>query len=211
MTPKKDYYKLNAKKIITAFEKRGMEGYYCETKEEAIKKALELMKKGSKISWGGSMTLEEIGLLELLRKEDYSLLDRSTAKNNDETTEIYHKAFSADYYLMSSNAITMDGKLVNIDGTGNRVAALIYGPNNVIVIAGMNKVTPDEDSALKRARNQAAPMNTIRLNKKTPCVSVGSCKDCLSPDSICCNIVVTRMSKFPNRIKVILVGEELGY
>ena len=123
MTPKKDYYRINAHKIIAAFEKRNMEGYYCETKEEAVKKALELMEKGSTISWGGSMTLEEMGLLDALRKEDYTLLDRSTAKNNDETTEIYHKAFAADYYLMSSNAITMDGKLINIDGTGNRVAA----------------------------------------------------------------------------------------
>lgn len=211
MTSKQEFYKVAANKIISAFEKRSIEGYYCENKEEAVNKAIELMQEGSVISWGGSMTLEEIGLLEELKKGHYTLLDRSTAKNYDETTEIYHKAFAADYYLMSSNAITMDGKLVNIDGTGNRVASLIYGPKNVIVIAGMNKIVSDEDSALKRARNYAAPINTVRLNKKTPCANAGSCKDCLSPDTICCNIVVTRMSKFPKRIKVILVGEELGY
>ncbi|HHW66960.1 MAG: hypothetical protein PWP07_2732 [Epulopiscium sp.] len=211
MAPKNDYYRINARKILAAFEKRSIEGYYCETKEEAVKKALELMEKGSTVSWGGSMTLEEIGLLDVLRKENYSLLDRSTAKNNEELTEIFHKAFSADYYLMSSNAITMDGELINIDGTGNRAAALIYGPKNVIIIAGMNKVTPDEESAILRARNVAAPINALRLSKKTSCTSVGSCKDCLTPDCICCNIVVTRMSKVPNRIKVILVGEDLGY
>lgn len=211
MAPKKDFYKINVQKLLSAFEKRYIEGYYCETKEEALKKALELIEKDSTVSWGGSMTLDEIGLLDALRKGDYSLLDRGTAKNNDELNEIFHKAFSADYYFMSSNAITLDGKLVNIDGTGNRVAALIYGPKNVIIIAGMNKVVPDEESAIKRARNIAAPINAIRLSKQTSCTSVGSCKDCLLPDSICSHIVVTRISKVPNRIKVILVGEDLGY
>ena len=117
----------------------------------------------------------------------------------------------ADYFLMSTNAITMDGELVNIDGRSNRVSCLCWGPQNVIIIAGMNKVALDVESALKRVRNFAAPPNAVRLNKNTPCAQTGKCADCYSPDCICSQIVITRRSSTPNRIKVILVGEELGY
>ncbi|WP_058486144.1 lactate utilization protein [Defluviitalea phaphyphila] len=211
MTPKQKVFEMQAKELISAFKKRQMEAYYCNTKEEALNKALELIKEGSVVSWGGSMTLNEIGLLEELKKGNYKLLDRSTAKTPEELNEIFYKAYTADYYLMSSNAITMDGKLINIDGRGNRISALIHGPKNVIIVAGMNKVMPDEDSALKRARNYASPINANRFNIQTPCTNTGRCHDCLSPDTVCCNILVTRMSKIPNRIKVILVGEELGF
>ncbi|NLK20526.1 MAG: lactate utilization protein [Epulopiscium sp.] len=216
MTPKQEFYKLTAKKVLLGFEKRQIEGYYCENYSDAVKKALSLMDKDSSISWGGSETLKEIGLLEALKDgensiHNYTLLDRDLAKSPKEVEDIYHKALSCDYYLMSSNAITLDGKLVNIDGNGNRIAALIYGPKNVIVIAGMNKIAPDLDAALTRVRSFASPINSIRLNKGTPCSSKGNCHNCLSPDSICCQILVTRMSRNPNRIKVILVGEELGY
>jgi L-lactate utilization protein LutB len=211
MTPRKEYYENTSKTLIKQFEKRRIEAYYCDDKEQAKRKILELIADGSTVSWGGAMTLREIDLFDSLKNGNYNLLDRSTASTSEEVAEIYHKALSSDYYLMSSNAITLDGKLVNIDGNGNRVDALIYGPRNVIVVAGMNKVVLDEDAALKRVRNEASPINTVRLNMKTPCSITGKCADCLSDDCICCQTVITRMSRVPNRIKVILVGEELGY
>lgn len=139
------------------------------------------------------------------------LLDRDTVKSDEEKRMVHYETFNCDYYLMSSNAITQDGKLVNIDGNGNRIAALIYGPANVIIIAGMNKITADEDSAIKRIRNYTAPLNSLRLSKYTPCTRTGSCEECLSDDCICCQVLVTRKSSHKKRIKVILVGEELGF
>lgn len=211
MEAKKKYYQVNAQQLIKNFQKRSIEGYYCPTAEEAVEKAVQLIEEGSKISWGGSKTLADIGLLEKLKESKLDLLDRSTANNSDEKAAIYYKALDCDYYLMSSNAITQDGKLINIDGNGNRIAALIYGPKNVIIIAGMNKVTKDEESAIKRIRNYAAPTNAIRLEQETPCTKTGSCHECLVEDCICCQILITRKSNKNNRIKVILVGEELGF
>ncbi|NLM97574.1 MAG: lactate utilization protein [Halanaerobiaceae bacterium] len=207
----KKYYQIKAERLIRNFERRGIEAYYCPDAGKAVEKVLDLIPGNASVSWGGSMTLKQIGLLDKLREKDLKLLDRDTAKTDDEKRKIQHEAFNCDYYLMSSNAITEDGKLVNIDGNGNRIAALIYGPANVIVIAGMNKVTADEDSAIKRIRTYAAPMNAIRLNKNTPCTRTGSCQDCLSDDCICSQILVTRKSNYKKRIKVILVGEELGF
>lgn len=209
MTPKKEYYRLLAQKIIKNLEKRNMEGYYADTAEEAVNTALSLMKEGSSVTWGGSMTLEEIGLKNKLEK--YTVYDRAKASSPEEVQKIYRKAFSCDNFLMSTNAITVDGELLNIDGTGNRVAALIYGPENVIVIAGMNKVTDNIESAYKRARSDASVPNAIRLDMNTPCKATGLCHDCTSPDCICCQVVVTRYSRIKGRIKVIMVGESLGY
>jgi len=211
MGPKEKYYQINAQQVIENFKKRNIEGYYCSTAEEAVEKAVELIKENSTVSWGGSTTLQEIGLLEKLKEFNLELLDRSTANNPEEKSEIYYKALNCDYYFMSSNAITQDGKLINIDGNGNRIAALIYGPKNVIIIAGMNKVTKDEESAMKRVRNYASPTNAIRLEQETPCTKTGKCHQCLVDDCICCQILVTRKSNKDNRIKVILVGEELGF
>lgn len=211
MEPKQKYYQVSAEQLIKNLENRNMEGYYCPTAKEAVEKALTLIDDGSSVSWGGSMTLQEIGLLEKLKDKNLSLLDRSTATDDEEKAEIYYRALNCDYYLMSSNAITQDGKLVNIDGNGNRIAALIYGPRNVIIIAGMNKVTKDEESAMKRIRNHASPTNAIRLEQETPCTKTGKCHECLVDDCICCQVLVTRKSRHDNRIKVILVGEELGY
>lgn len=211
MTPRQKYYENTSKTLIKAFEKRSIEAHYCSTSAGAKEMVLSLMKEGSTVSWGGSMTLHDMSLFEALEKGDYKLLDRSKAKDPGEADMIYHQALSADYYLMSSNAITLDGKLVNIDGNGNRLAALIYGPTHVIVVAGMNKVVLDEEAALKRVRNEASPINTVRLNKNTPCAHTGTCADCLSDDCICCQTVITRKSRVPGRIKVILVGESLGY
>ncbi len=211
MSPKKVYYENLADTIIEKFNKRGIEGYYCHNAEEALLTAKRFLTPGCSISWGGSQTIKEIGLLDALDEADYILYDRDTAKTPEERSLMYSKTVTADYYFMSSNAITMDGQLVNVDGFGNRVACLITGPKNVIVIAGMNKVAVDVDAAIDRARNMAAPPNTVRLNKKTPCAETGKCANCLSEDCICSHIVVTRRSGIPGRIKVILVGEELGY
>lgn len=212
MEPKQIHYGKQAATIIKNLEKRRMEGYYCATAAEAKEKALSLIGAGSSVSFGGSMTLEECGVLDVLRKrEDIKLYDRDRAKTPDEVGVIYRQAFSADTFLMSTNAITLDGELINIDGRGNRVAALIFGPAQVIVIAGMNKVTTDETAGIARVRNMASPANCIRLNKNTPCSVTGRCGDCYGEESICSQLVVTRRSSEEGRIKVILVGEELGY
>ena len=206
-----EHYKITAEKMIKNMKLRNMEAYYVDNKTLAVQKILSLIEDGSSISWGGSMTLEEINLFEhLMANKSYQLLDRSKAAPEQIST-LYHAALSCDYYLMSSNAITLDGKLINIDGTGNRVAALIYGPKNVIIVVGMNKVAANEQEALNRMKNTACPLNALRLNKNTPCTKTGSCNDCLSADCICMQTVITRNSRDKGRIKVILVGESLGY
>ena len=211
MNFKKEYYKNLANTVLKGFEKRFMEGYYCDSSEEAKKLALSLVSEGSTVSFGGSVTLDETGVLtELRAREDITLFDRATATTPEENKKIMHEALSCDYYFMSSNAITHDGELVNIDGNGNRVAALIYGPENVIVIAGMNKIVKDVEEGISRTRNVAAPPNCVRLNKNTPCATNGVCGNCLA-DTICDQIVITRASRMPKRLKVILVGEELGF
>ncbi len=209
--PKRKYYENIANTIIKNMKKRQIEGYYCPDKQSALKKALELIPKGASIGWGGSITLSETGLMDAIQNGDYKIIDRDKATSLEEQRKIYGEICMSDIFLMSTNAITLDGELINIDGRGNRVAFLCYGPQNVIILAGMNKVVTDIDSGFKRVRNIASPPNTIRLNKKTPCSVTGKCEDCYSPDCICGQFVVTRRSGVPNRIKVILIGEELGY
>lgn len=211
MSAKKTYYENLSDTIIERLNKRGIEGYYCEDKEDALIMAKRFLTPGCSISWGGSETLNEIGLFDDLKASDYILYDRHAAKTPDESTLMYSKIVTSDYYFMSSNAITLDGQLVNIDGKGNRVACLIAGPKNVIIIAGMNKIVTNVETGIERVRNMASPPNNIRLGNKTPCAGLGRCTNCLVDDCICCQIVITRKSKIPGRIKVILVGEELGY
>jgi L-lactate utilization protein LutB len=211
MSPKKVYYENLADSIIEKFNKRGIEGYYCQNAEDAIITAKRFLTPDCSISWGGSQTLIEIGLLDDLKNSDYIIYDRDTARTPEEKSAMYSKIVTADYYFMSSNAITLDGQLVNIDGMGNRVACLIAGPKNVIIIAGMNKIVTDVTTGIERVRNMASPPNALRLGYKTPCAELGKCTNCLIDDCICCEIVITRKSKIPGRIKVILVGEELGY
>lgn len=208
---KKIAYAKQAEGIIKGLAKRNMEGFYCATKEEAVEKVKELVEKGSSVTWGGSVTLSESGVMELLKNGDYDVLDRSTAKTPKEQRALYQKSVGADYFFMSTNAITLDGELVNIDGNGNRVACLIHGPKYVIVIAGVNKIVPDIESAVPRIRNVSSPANAARLHPNTPCEMTGMCGDCQSPGGMCCEIVVTRRSRHEGRIKVILVGEELGF
>lgn len=212
MSHKQTYNETLAKTIIKNLAKRRMEGFYCATAAEAKEKVLSMIAPGTEVAFGGAMTLNESGILTALRERtDITLLDRDAAKTPEEAGVIYRQAFSVDTYLMSTNAITMDGELINIDGRGNRVAALIFGPGQVIIVAGMNKVATDLDAGMARARNVAAPTNCMRFGKTTPCTVTGRCGDCYGDDSICSQIVVTRRSSEKNRIKVILVGEELGY
>lgn len=197
--------------LIKQFQKRGMDAYYCPTAEEACQKVLDLMPEGSVITWGGSESIVEAGVMEAVKKKNYTLIDRSEAKNFQENREIFSKAVLADYYLMSTNAFTADGMLVNIDGAGNRVACLAFGPSHVIVLASMNKMCAGTEDAIRRIRTLASPANSIRVKADTPCSKTGVCSDCLSPDCICCQIEITRKSRIPGRIIVILCGEELGY
>ncbi len=198
-------------KVIKGLNKRRMEGHYVETKEEALKKVLELIEEGATVSWGGCQSGIEIGLFEKLKSGNYNVLDRAKGENREEMRKIELEAMNSDFYIMSSNGISADGVLVNIDGLGNRVASLIYGPKNVIVIAGINKVEADEELAIKRAKNSASPINNMRFNTNNPCTVDGICHSCLSDRCICSNIVITRFCNIPNRVKVVLVGEGLGF
>ena len=200
-----------AEKVIKGLQSRNMEGFYAETKEDALKLALELIPTGSSVSWGGSMSIEEIGLKNAMREGDYVVYDRDAAKSPEERREIEIKTFGCDYFLASSNAVTEDGVLVNIDGNSNRVAAIAYGPKHVLMIAGMNKITKDVDAAIYIARNEAATSNAQRFPVNTPCKVTGSCANCKSPDTVCCQFLTTRFSKHAGRIKIILVNENLGF
>ncbi len=211
MTPKQTFYESQAKSIIHKLEARKMEGYYCPDKESAKAKVLELIGPNKKVvTYGGSMSLDEIGVKESVEEAGHDLLRREKYVTPEEKRECFAKQTLADVFMMSTNAITLDGELVNIDGSGNRVACLSFGPNEVIVVAGMNKVVSNVEEGIARSRNFAAPPNTVRLGCDTPCAKIGQCGNCLN-DTICCQIVVTRASRVPGRIKVILVGEELGY
>ena len=199
---------LLAQKVIKGLESRNMSGYFASNKEEALKKALELIPEGSSISMGGAMSAHEIGLVEALKEGEYHFIDR------DATTDkraAMLAAYDADFFLSSANAITEDGVMINIDGNANRVSAIAQGPKHVIFIVGMNKVCPDVDSAMKRARNIAAPTNAQRFGLSTPCAKTGSCMDCKSPDTICCQFLMTRYSRHEGRIHVILVNDNLGF
>lgn len=197
-----------AEKVIAGLESRNMSGYYVQTKEEALAKALELIPVGSKVTKGGSMSVVEIGLLDALKNGDYDFCDRDKVADK-RSAELF--AYDADVFLGSANAITEDGVMVNIDGNSNRVSAYAYGPRKLVLIVGMNKVTKDIDHALKRARNEAAPINTQRFNLSTPCVKKGTCFDCKCPDTICCQFLITRYERHKGRVHVILVNENLGF
>jgi len=211
MTPFEQNYEHLAQTIIGNLKKRQMTGSYAPDKAAAVQQALALMPAGASIAWGGSMTLRESGLMDAIRKADYDIIDRELAKTKQEQAELRARTINADYFLMSTNAITMDGELINIDGHGSRLGYMIYGPSHVIILAGMNKVCPDRQSAELRARNLASPPNCVRLSRKTPCAVTGRCGDCYGPDSICSQFVYTRRSSVPGRIHVILIGEALGF
>jgi hypothetical protein len=196
-----------AQTVIKGLQSRNMTGYYAEDKEAALKQALKLIEENSTISMGGCMSAHEIGLVQALQEGNYQYLDRSKM----EPREGLLAAYDSDVFLSSANAMTSDGILVNIDGNSNRVSCIAQGPKKVIFIVGMNKVCDDLDSAMKRARNVAAPINAQRFEVKTPCKETGKCFDCKSPDTICCQFLITRYSRHTGRIHVILVNDNLGF
>ncbi|MFA4181320.1 lactate utilization protein [Xylanibacter rodentium] len=211
MTPIEQRNELLAQRMIKSLNRRNMDAFYCPTSAGAIAKVMELMPQGSTVSWGGSMTLRDMGLTRALHDDGrYILLDRDRAVDRAEAVEIYLQAFRADYYLSSANAITEDGVIVNIDGNGNRVAAITFGPSHVIFVIGLNKVTQTVDAALARARSTAGPINTARFDISTPCKADGVCHNCNSPECICNHIHFLRNSP-RRRHTVVLVGEPLGY
>lgn len=208
---KKQFYKNQAESIIAKMKLRKMDAYYCEDVAAAKAKLIELLGSSPKnIGYGGSMTIDDNGFKDEISKAGHSIIIRENYTTPEELKECKSMLINADAFLMSSNAITLDGELINIDGRGNRVSFLIYGPDEVYIIAGMNKIVTDVESGIDRVRNMATPPNTVRLNRDTPCAKTGRCGDCLT-NSICSQIVVTRTSMIPGRIKVILIGEELGY
>jgi L-lactate utilization protein LutB len=203
-----------AEKTIQNLEKNNIKGYFVQEEAEALDRIREILNKGDVVSVGGSMTLFEIGAIELLRNGDYEFLDRyaeGLEKNGPEIKEIYQKTFMADAYLTSTNAITEEGELYNIDGFGNRVAAMIYGPRKVIVVAGINKIVRNLEEAIHRCESIASPANNVRLNLTNPCVKTGHCSDCTSPGRICNAYTVIKRQMKPDRMHVIIVNKELGY
>lgn len=199
---------LLAETVIKGLKSRNMTGYYAASKEDALTKALELIPKGASVTMGGAMSAREIGLVDALKEGEYNFIDRD---NYEDKRAAMLAAYDADVFLSSTNAMTNDGILVNVDGNSNRVSAIAQGPKKVVFIVGMNKVCADLDSAMKRARNVAAPINAQRFDIDTPCKKTGACMDCKSSDTICCQILITRFSRHEGRIHVILVNEDLGY
>lgn len=206
---------LNEKKIlrtIEALEKNNMNGYLVNSKEEVIEKINELTSENSVVGCGGSMTLFELGIIDHLRTSRFMFLDRyREGISRDEVTEIYRASFTADVYVTSCNAITEEGELYNVDGNGNRVAAMLYGPSKVIVVCGVNKIVSDVEEAIQRNRLVSAPANAKRLNRKTPCAKTGYCMDCNSPERICNEYTLIKRQGIADRIHVIFINEEFGY
>ena len=212
MTPQEQRNELLAQKMIKNLNRRNMEAFYCPTAEEAVRKVSELIEDGSNVTWGGSMTVRDLGIPDFLRKRrTLEVLDRDLAKDPEEAQAMYLRAFSADVYLTSANAISEDGVIVNIDGNGNRVAAITWGPKKVIFIIGLNKVAQTVEAALARARGIASPINAQRFDIKTPCRVDGVCHNCNSPECICSYVHFLRNSRNKGRHVVVLVGENLGY
>lgn len=209
-TPKELYYEKRGNILVKNLKSRHFDAYYCATKEDALKKALELIPEGASIGWGGALSCQQIGLTDAVNNGPYRAMDRAKCASMEEREQLMGDHLSADVYLTGANALSLDGQMVNIDGTGNRVAAIIYGPRSVLVVAGMNKVVDTLDEAVRRARTVAAPMNQQRFLHDTPCTVTGTCADCKSERCICNQIVITRHCRPVDRIKFIIVGEDLG-
>ena len=210
-TAKSLFYKKRGEILVKNLQSRHFDAYYCATKEEALSKAQDLMPKDATVGWGGAYSAMQIGLMDALNKGPYRTIDRDKCKTQEEKQQAAKDCFSADVFLTGANALSLDGQMVNIDGNGNRIGAVIYGPTSVLVIAGMNKVEENLDAAIRRARTVAAPINEQRFLGNTPCAVTGVCADCKSENCICNHIVVTRHCRPVGRIKFILVGEDLGF
>lgn len=206
----KAYFEKRGQILVKNLRNRHFDAWYCDTKEDALAKVLELIPEGAKIGWGGVLSAQQIGLFDALRSGNYNLLDRDLCKTQEEREQMMKDALFSDVFLTGANGLSLDGQMVNIDGTGNRVGAIIYGPKKVIVIAGMNKVCDTLEEAVKRAREVAAPLNMMRFMKDTPCAATGKCGDCKAEGCICNQIVITRHCRPVGRIQFVLVGEQLG-
>lgn len=204
------YYEKRGAILVKNLKSRHFEAYYCVTKEDALQKALELIPEGATVGWGGAMSAKEIGLMDALNTGNYRALDRENTKTPEEQIENRKACMFADVFLTGANALSLDGEMVNIDGTGNRVAAIVYGPKEILVISGMNKVCDTLEDAITRARTVAAPLNQQRFGLPNPCTTTGTCADCKSETCICNQILITRHCRPVGRIKFILVGEDLG-
>lgn len=209
--PKQKYYNKRGEILVKNLRSRHYDAYYCETKADALAKALELIPMGATVGWGGAMSAKQIGLLDAVNAGDYNAIDRDKTSTPEERKKAMKSCLLADVFITGANALSLDGQMVNIDGVGNRVAAIVYGPESILVIAGMNKVMDTLEAAVIRARTIAAPMNKQRFPHQTPCEITGACGDCKSEGCICNQILITRNSKPAGRIKVILVGEDLGF
>ena len=197
--------------LVKNLQKRHFEAYYCATKEEALKQVLSLLPEGSTVGWGGAVSAAQVGVQQAVHAGNYNVIDRDQFSDPAEKLRCMRECFNADYFITGANAISLDGQMVNIDGNGNRVGMIVYGPKNIIVVAGMNKVCPSVEDAVKRARTIAAPMNQQRFGLPNPCSCTGVCGNCLNETSICNQILITRNCKPAGRIKFVLVGEELGF
>lgn len=209
--PKQKYYEKRAQLLIKNLQSRHFEAYYCADKEAALAKALELIPKGATVGWGGALSAQQIGLLDALNAGEYNAIDRDKAPTPEEREKAMKRCLLADVFITGANALSIDGQMVNIDGNGNRVAAIVYGPESVVVIAGMNKVMDSLEDAVRRTRNVAAPMNKQRFPMQTPCEVTAHCADCKSDGCICNQLLITRNCKPAGRIKFVIVGEELGF
>lgn len=212
MNPKQSYFDKRGSILVKNLKSRHFDAWYFSTREEALKKALDLIPRDATVGWGGCTTAEQIGLMNAVKSGPYAAIDRDQAQSGEERVKLMKQALLAEVFISGANALSLDGQMVNIDGNGNRVAALVYGPDNVIIVAGMNKVADTLESAITRARTIAAPMNQQRFSaNQTPCGDTGSCTDCKSETCICNQILITRNCRPAGRIKFILIGEELGF
>ena len=203
-------YEKRAAVLIKNLKSRHFDAVYCKSKEEALAQALKWIPEGASVGWGGALSAQQIGLMDAVRAGNFRAIDRDACKTPQEREQAAKDALFADVFLTGANGLSLDGQMVNIDGTGNRVAAIIYGPKTVLVIAGMNKVEETLENAVTRARTVAAPMNQQRFLLNTPCTKTGTCADCKAEECICNQIVITRHCRPAGRIKFILVGEDLG-
>lgn len=206
----KQYYEKRGQNLVKNLKKRHFDAYYCATKEEALAKALELIPQEAVVGWGGVLSAQQIGLLDALKEGNYRAIDREKCETPEQKHQVAMEAMAADVFITSANGLSLEGEMVNIDGMGNRVAAIVYGPKEILVIVGMNKVTDTLEDAITRARTVAAPLNQQRFGLNNPCTATGTCADCTSQSCICNQILITRHCRPVGRIKFILVGQELG-
>ena len=205
------YYENRGRILVKNLQSRHFDACYCENREAALEKALEWIPKDASVGWGGAASAQQIGLMQALKEGGYHTYDRETAATPEERTRIAKQCLTADVFLTGANAVSLDGQMVNIDGIGNRVAAIVYGPDTVLVVVGMNKVVDTLEDAITRARTIAAPMNNQRFDNQNPCKVTGSCGNCKCETCICNQILITRNCRPAGRIKFILVGEDLGF